>query len=221
MQLKQIPKMISYKEKVYNELKQAIIKNELKPGEVLNERSLANKLGISRTPIREALQCLESEGWVETEPCRGTWVRRITIDDIEELYQMRRGLESLAVELAIQSMNEAEIKNLEKMRQDLLSMDLNLDHKIFVDMDVEFHLYLAKISKNRLLYQSINGLMDMMAMYVIQNMIRKTDPYSIPVNEHIEILNMMLKKDVDSAKLAVVNHINRAYSAAIENIQEP
>lgn len=220
MKLKQIPKMISYKEKVYQELKQAIIKNELKPGEVLNERSLANKLGISRTPIREALQCLESEGWVETEPCRGTWVRRITVGDIKELYQMRRGLESLAIELAIESMDEEKMKNLGKMRQDLLCLDLKLDHKIFVEMDTEFHLYMAKLSNNRLLYQSMNGLMDMMAMYIIQNMIRKTDPYSIPVKEHIEILDMMLRKDVDSAKLAVVRHINRAYSAAVENIQD-
>lgn len=219
MQLNQIPKMISYKEKVYNQLKQAIIKNELKPGEVLNERFLADKLGISRTPIREALHYLESEGWVETEPCRGTWVRRITINDIEELYQMRRGLESLAVELAIQSMDEDGIQDLEKMVQKLSVLDLNLDHKIFVDMDTEFHLYLAKISRNGLLYQSMNGLMDMMAMYVIQNMIRKTDPYSIPIKEHIEILNMMLNKDVDAAKLAVVKHINRAYSAATENIR--
>lgn len=219
MELKKLRKMISYKEKVYNELKQAIINNELAPGEALNERRLADSLGISRTPIREALQWLERDGWVESEPCRGTWVREISGADIDELYQMRLALEPMAAELAASYISEAEREGLKTIVEELNKQPLNIKHQDFVNMDIEFHLYLAKISGNRLLYHSLNGLMEMMAMYSIQNMIRKTDPYQVPIGEHIDILMAIVNRDSLGAKAAAKKHITRAYAVAAKNLK--
>lgn len=217
MNIKQIPKMISYKEKVYHELKQAIINNELKQGEMLNERTLAVKLGISRTPIREALHLLENEGWVETEPCRGTWVKEITEKDVSEVYQMRTALETLAVELAIEQISDEQNRGIMQILKQQLDFDTDMDVNTFTTADMDFHLYIAKISGNRRLFQSMESFMDIMNMYVIRT-IRRTQPYSVPIREHAIILNAILQKDVALAKEAVIGHIARARVTAIENL---
>lgn len=218
MQLKPIPKMVSYKERVYAELKQAIMRGQLKSGDMLNERALALKLGISRMPVREALQRLETEGWLEREPCRGTWVRKVTLEDVTELYQMRRGLETLAVELVLRALTTKEREKMERMAQRLESMPCEMEYETFVQMDSEFHLYLAKLSGNRLLHQSMCALMERMTMYVIQTYIRKSDPYEVPTREHAGILRTILADDASAAKRAVEKHIERAYGAAVKNL---
>lgn len=217
MQLNQIPKMISYKERVYDELKQAIIKNELKSGEILNERHLAVTLGISRTPVREALQWLEREGWVETEPCKGAWVRRFTDQDIADIYQIRRVMEPLAIALAVPRMGAAEDRHLSELLERQKCATKVVDHKTFTDMDLEFHLYFAKISGNRLLYESLSALMERMSMYLIHT-IRRTQPYSVPIAEHMKILNAVLQRDTTAGQSAIVEHIDRAYVTAVENL---
>lgn len=218
MQLKPIPKIVSYKKRVYEELKRAIMRGELRSGDMLNERTLALKLGISRMPVREALQRLETEGWVEREPCRGTWVRKVTPEDITELYQMRHGLETLAVDLIMSALAGKARKAMARMAEELEAMSCEMEHEKFIQMDIEFHLYLAKLSGNRLLYQSMCGLMERMTMYVIQTCIRKSDPYDVPIREHAQILRAVLAGDVQTAKTAMEKHIKRAYSAAVENL---
>lgn len=225
MGLNQISKVVSYKEKVYDELKQAILRNDLKSGELLNERALADSLGISRTPVREALQLLEKEGWVETEPCKGTWVRHITGKDIAEIYQMRLIMEPLAIDLAIQTMGEEEMHKLQAIlnSQKVLNNRIvnqefsNIENKNFTDRDMEFHLYLAQLSGNRLLYQTMNSFMDIMSRYLLQT-IRVKQPYSVPISEHEEILNAILQRNSVAAQNAVIEHIKRAYNTAIETM---
>ena len=218
MQLKPIPKVVSYKERVYTELKQAIMRGELKAGAMLNERALALHLGISRMPVREALQRLETEGWVEREPCRGSWVRKVTREDITELYQMRRGLETLGVELVMRTLTGGAREKMQRMARKLETMPCEMEYEAFVQMDIEFHLYLAQLSGNRLLHQSMRGLMERMTMYVIQTCIRKSDPFEVPIREHAGILRAILAGDVQSAQAAMEQHIKRAYGAAMENL---
>lgn len=219
MQLKPIQKMVSYKERVYAELKQAIMRGQLRSGEMLNERALALKLGISRMPVREALQRLETEGWVEREPCRGTWVRKVTREDVTELYQMRRGLETLGVELVLRILTGSEREKMQRMAQKLETMPCGMEYEVFVQMDIEFHLYLAKLSGNRLLHQSMCGLMERMTMYVIQTCICKSDPFEVPIREHAGILRALLAGDAQAAKAAMEKHIKRAYGAAMDNLR--
>lgn len=217
MKLNCIPKVVSYKERAYQEIKKAILNQQLKAGDVLNERTLAEQLGISRTPIREALNLLESEGWVLTEPCKGTWVKEISLKDIAEIYQMRLVLEELAVELIIKKLNE-EIKNklMDLLKQQTM-LDDCMDTEQFTDIDMNFHLYLARISDNTRLFQTMNNFMDIMNMYLLRT-IRKIQPNIIPRNEHIEIITAILQQDIPAAKLAVNQHISKAYIAAKETL---
>lgn len=219
MKLNRIPKMVSYKEKVYDVLKEAIITNELKQNEMINERTLATKLGISRTPIREALHLLENEGWIMTEPCKGTWVKEVTLQDIAEIYQMRLALEPLAVELAIHRIDDSAYKVLTQLFEKQSKIDLRVDDKTFTDMDMDFHLYIAEISGNQRLMQEMSSFMTIMSMYVIRT-IRRAQPYSVPIGEHAAILDAMLQQDIRAAKEAVRKHINRAYYTAKEVLEK-
>lgn len=88
--MKRITKDLSYREKVYEELKIAITEQVLLPGSVLNERKIAEQLSVSRTPVREAMQMLETEGWVTILPRRGFFVNPITIEEVQEICEARR-----------------------------------------------------------------------------------------------------------------------------------
>ena len=97
---------------VFNTLRQAILRGELKPGERLMEIQLANKLGVSRTPIREAIRKLELEGLVLMIPRKGAEVAEITEKSLKDVLEVRRALEELAVEIACEKMTAQQIEEL-------------------------------------------------------------------------------------------------------------
>ena len=102
---------------VFNTLREAILKGELKPGERLMELQLASKLGVSRTPIREAIRMLEQEGLAVTIPRRGAEVARMTEKDMEDVLQIRAALDELAVQLATEHITDEQFGALEQARQ--------------------------------------------------------------------------------------------------------
>ena len=99
---------------VFNTLRQAILRGELKPGERLMEIQLANKLGVSRTPIREAIRKLELEGLVLMIPRKGAEVAEITEKNMRDVLEVRKALEELAVQLACDKITQEELEELEK-----------------------------------------------------------------------------------------------------------
>ena len=103
---------------VFNTLRQAILKGELEPGERLMEIQLAERLGVSRTPIREAIRKLELEGLVLMIPRKGAEVAKISARSLRDVLEVRRALEELAIELACQRMSEEEVGNLQKAQED-------------------------------------------------------------------------------------------------------
>ena len=92
---------IVYKEKVFEELKRAIISRTYQPGEILNERKLASEMDVSRTPVREAIQLLANEGWVKVIPWKGAVVQSVTLQDIEESMQLRMAIEPVVIDLVM------------------------------------------------------------------------------------------------------------------------
>ena len=99
---------------VFNTLREAILKGELKPGERLMELQLASKLGVSRTPIREAIRMLQQEGLAVTIPRRGAEVAKMTEKNMEDVLQIREALEILAVQLACEKVTEQQVLKLEE-----------------------------------------------------------------------------------------------------------
>ena len=162
----------SFHEKVFREqrsmvelavqfLRKYIIEGRLKPGTRISVRELAESWGISRTPIREAIRRLETEGLVITLPRRGIVVKRFTPEEIEDVYTVRLALEPLAVKMAIPKMEEEHLDRIvmihERMKE-LFSHEGKVDFLDVAYLNKEFHFYIYKLSGNRILCETIENL---------------------------------------------------------------
>lgn len=151
----------SYKplrEVVCETLRQAIRDGVFKPGERLMEVSLAEELGVSRTPVREAIRKLELEGFVVMIPHRGTYVADISLKDVTQVFEIRSALEELAAQLAAERITPDEIEFLERMLVEIGTFmeEKNMDK--VVEADINFHEVLYKASRNERLVEIIHNL---------------------------------------------------------------
>ncbi|WZL74374.1 GntR family transcriptional regulator [Clostridiaceae bacterium 35-E11] len=204
--MQKIEKAISYKEKVYKELKSAIIAQKIKPGELLNERKLAEELGISRTPVREALQMLVNDGWVIVEPWKGAYVNPITEKALTEVFQVRLALETLAIELIVDKITEEELEALSDvlLKQEKLREDYQAD--AFIKVDREFHMIIAQITDNKLLIDMLNNLSDTIRRIGVQA-VKDVNRYMETLDEHTYILNALKERSKEKAINAMKEHI--------------
>ena len=147
---------------VFNTLRQAILRGELKPGERLMEIQLANKLGVSRTPIREAIRKLELEGLVLMIPRKGAEVAEITEKSLKDVLEIRRALEDLAVRLACEKITKEEIKELKKAGDEFKKVLKSQDITEVAEADVRFHDVIYMATDNPKLIQLLNNFREQM-----------------------------------------------------------
>jgi len=150
---------------VFNTLRQAILTGELKPGERLMEIHLANKLGVSRTPIREAIRKLELEGLVTMIPRRGAEVAQITEKSLQDVLEVRRSLDALCAELACERISDAEIQALCQACKAFEEATVKGDIREVASADVALHDIIIKATGNRRLVQLVNNLAEQMYRY--------------------------------------------------------
>ena len=150
---------------VFNTLRQAILTGELKPGERLMEIHLANRLGVSRTPIREAIRKLELEGLVIMIPRRGAEVAQITEKSMNDVLEVRRSLDALCAELACDRISPEELEELRLASQKFEEMVKTKDLKKIVQADVALHNIIVQATRNQRLVQLINNLSEQMYRY--------------------------------------------------------
>lgn len=191
---------------VFKTLRQAILKGDMEPGERLMEITLANKLGVSRTPIREAIRKLELEGLVHMVPRKGAIVASISEKDMRDVLEVRVTLEELAVKLAIQNMEEPDIDLLKKAARNFESAVIARDIVDIVEADVMFHDVIYNRTNNGRLIQIINNLREQMYRYRLEY-VKDARTHSILISEHQDIITALEKKNVDEAKNAVRQHI--------------
>lgn len=191
---------------VFKTLRQAILKGDMEPGERLMEITLANKLGVSRTPIREAIRKLELEGLVHMVPRKGAIVASISEKDMRDVLEVRVTLEELAVKLAIQNMEKPDIDQLKKAARNFESAVIARDLVDIVEADVMFHDVIYNKTNNGRLIQIINNLREQMYRYRLEY-VKDARTHSILISEHQDIITALEKKNVDEAKNAVRQHI--------------
>lgn len=190
---------LPYKKQVYYRIKEGIITGQYSQGEVLNERKLAEDLGISRTPIREALQLLHKDGWVVIEPYKGAIIRTFDRAYIKNVLDVRRPLEILAAEKATLNAKEEDIKFLEKNL--LKQKDCFLDYSPtkFMELDREFHRRIYDLSYNELLIDILNNINDIIRFLGIQ-VLSVPERHRTTLEEHKNIYLSMKNKDIKEAK---------------------
>ena len=193
---------------VFNTLRQAILTGDLKPGERLMEIHLANKLGVSRTPIREAIRKLELEGLVTMIPRKGAEVAQITEKSMNDVLEVRRAMDVLCIELACERISEEEMEALEAACQSFEEAVKTKDARICAQADVEFHDIIVKATGNMRLVQLINNLSEQMYRYRFEYL-KDISKYDSLVAEHRVIYESIRSGDKaaasDAAKLQIDN----------------
>ncbi|PNH19258.1 GntR family transcriptional regulator [Lachnospiraceae bacterium] len=192
---------------VFHTLRQAILKGELEPGERLMEIRLAKRLGVSRTPIREAIRKLELEGLVIMIPRKGAEVAGITEKNLRDVLEVRRSLEELAIELAVKRMDESGITRLEEARIGFREALNSNDMIRIAQADERFHDAIYAGTDNEKLIQLLNNLRDQMYRYRLEY-IKDTGKRQIIMDEHESILNAVKTRDVELGKRAMREHID-------------
>lgn len=204
---------------VFKTLRQAILKGDMEPGERLMEITLANKLGVSRTPIREAIRKLELEGLVHMVPRKGAIVASISEKDMKDVLEVRVTLEELAVKLAIQNMEEPDIDQLRRAAKKFESAVIARDIVDIVEADVMFHDVIYNRTNNGRLIQIINNLREQMYRYRLEY-VKDARTHSILISEHQDIITALEKRDVDEAKNAVRQHIVNQEKGIVRAIKD-
>ncbi len=204
---------------VFNTLRQAILKGELEPGERLMEIQLAERLGVSRTPIREAIRKLELEGLVLMIPRKGAEVAKISARSLRDVLEVRRALEELAIELACQRMSEEDVGNLQKAQEDFKKAIAEGDAMKIAETDEHYHDVIYEGTQNAKLIQMLNNLREQMYRYRLEY-IKDEDKRKILVLEHEKILKTVRERKVAEAKEAVREHIDNQEITVARNITE-
>ena len=205
---------------VFNTLRQAILKGELNPGERLMEIQLANKLGVSRTPVREAIRKLELEGLVLMIPRKGAEVAEITRQDMEDVLEVRTALEELAVKDACDHITDAQLSELKKASNEFKKALLEgKDLVTCADADMHFHDVILSATNNRRLIQMLNNLSEQMYRYRMEYL-KDERTHKTLIEEHDAIRRALKKHDKVKAGAAIRVHIDNQKRSILESLTE-
>ena len=208
VKLKPIEMNFTLKDHVYDMLREAIIGMNIYDESTdlrLDERSLAEQLGISRTPLREALARLEQEGFVEIRPRKGVFVQRKTLDDVLDMIVVWAALESMAARLATTEATDAEIASLRSIASKYNDGALDTRISEYSDDNIRFHQRILAISKCALLKTMADGLFLHMHAVRLRAM-NEGDRVKRSVVDHAEIIEALEARDADLAAQRVREH---------------
>ncbi len=203
---------------VFNTLRQAILTGELKPGERLMEIHLANRLGVSRTPIREAIRKLELEGLVIMIPRRGAEVAQITEKSMNDVLEVRRAMDALCIELACERITDEELAELKQACERFEQAVKTGDVKSIAQTDVALHDIIVKATGNMRLVQLINNLSEQMYRYRFEY-IKDVSQHDRLIEEHRLIYDSIVRKDKDTASKMAKIHIDNQKQAIIKQLR--
>ena len=204
---------------VFKTLRQGILDGTLQPGERLMELHLAHQLGVSRTPVRDAIRKLEQEGLVLLLPRRGAVVAQITLSDLEDVLEVREALEELAARRACRKITPAQLKELfaaaEKFEKSIKDENLILS----AEADVEFHEVLYEATGNRRLAQLLNNIRSQMYRYRLESLKNKSSHPDL-ILQHTLICEAVKNGDEQKAAEAVRMHMEKQKQSVMENLGE-
>jgi len=209
----------SLKERAYDKLKKLIITGSLEQGVLYNERRLAEALGVSRTPVREALLELSQEGMVAFVPGRGVEVCKITAKQVREVFEIRRIIEGHIIKEITKKLTSEDIKRLDRniTRQEKLA-ERDERHE-FIEYDKRFHLYLASKTGNKQIEAILLNLRDqihLMGIRAVEDISRMKQV----TEEHQRILTSLKERNSKNAYKELIKHLDNTEKTLIKNIEK-
>lgn len=210
--------LLPLRDVVFNTLRQAILTGELKPGERLMEIHLADKLGVSRTPVREAIRRLELEGLVTMLPRKGAQVAHITEKNMSDVLEVRLVLDELAVVLACERITDDEIAQLNEACDKFEKAIDSGQIRDITSADVAFHDIIFNASRNMRLSQIVNNLAEQMYRYRFEY-IKDSSGWQSLIHEHRIITDAISKRDSETASKAIHLHVKNQENSILRIIR--
>lgn len=209
-----MPTVVDY---AYEQIWQRVIMMGGSDEQRLSDVTLAEQLGISRTPVRQALERLVQEGLVRADPRRGFWTRTFTAQDIHEIYDLRGALEVLALRLAAPHLSHEDLKaHLEELHAVKAELDT---HPVlhFLQVDIRFHMLITRASGNGRLIHSLSLLRSQICMFQMQDTLypRRME---IALYDHEKVLQALLAGNVEEAADYLAKHIRNAKEGVLADI---
>lgn len=215
-------KLDNYKplrELVFETLRDAIITGKLTPGERLMEIQLAEELGVSRTPVREAIRKLELEGFLVMVPRKGAYVAGISMKDVVDVFEVRAALEALAAGLAAERITEEELDQLERSIVSISEVSDGGNLEVVVERDTGFHDIIYKASRNEKLVQFIINLKEQIQRFRATSL-AQPGRTKMALEEHKQIVEALSERNVELASELARQHIENAENSMLECIKK-
>ena len=207
------------RELVFTTLRQAILKGEIQPGERLMEIQLAEKMGVSRTPIREAIRKLANEGLVTMIPRKGAIVAGISEKMLMDVLQVRMTLEKMAYECAFKYITDEQIEELKETEKKFEESVKKNDLVQIAEMDEKFHYTIYNAAQNDKLKEILTNLRENMYRYRMEYAKNK-DSRDQLIKEHNEMIDTLVKRDSVEGLKIVEEHIRNQEKVILEKIEE-
>lgn len=194
---------------VFESIRGAILSGTIKPGERLMEVQMAEKLGVSRTPIREAIRKLELEGLVIMVPRKGVYVADLSVKDITDVLEIRAALEGLAASLAASRVKKEDVDSIEKAVREFDEAIKGEDFELIVEKDMQFHASIFEATNNEKLIALTNNLREQIQRFRVM-MLKNSSKLNDMSSEHREIADAICNKNMEKAQELASSHIVQA-----------
>lgn len=202
----------SLSDEVVVRLRDAIVNAKIAPGERLREEILASSMGVSRGPVREAIQRLEREGLVIIHPNRGATVARLSREDLDEVYSLRRALERLAIREAIRRAEPEYIAQMSSIVDEMVtSSAVSITPQLAAELDVRFHQALLESTGHSRLIRCWLDLRPQIHLFLLSRTVANADFREHLVQSHTNILNSIQDRDEPRALAIIDDHLKGAY----------
>jgi phosphonate utilization transcriptional regulator len=192
---------------VQREIERRILEGELAPGAKLNEADLAGELRVSRGPVREAFRALEQSGLVRTEKNRGVFVRQVSLDEANEIYEVRAALEGMIGRLAAKRIQPAQLERIRAVVKQMHAVSKARDAVAYYPLNVEFHDLLLEAAGNRALRANYRRVVNELDLYRRETLARSAENIPISTRDHEAIVNAVAKGDGRLAERLLFEHV--------------
>ena len=205
-------------EEIANNLRELIMSGELQEGDKIKEDELCSSMGISKTPLREALRVLSVEGLIKLVPNRGSFVSTPTFEEIREMFDVMSVLEGICARAAAEKMSAKDLATLEKLHNRLENNFKRRAQREYIRINNQFHSFVQELAGNRTLNQIVNGLRQKILLYRYQSL-NLPERFEQSIQEHRDLIEAFRKKDSKKTETLMRRHL-KTQCDALEKLAE-
>ena len=199
-------------EEIANNLREMIMSGELREGDKIKENELCDMMGISKTPLREALRVLSAEGLIRLIPNRGSYVTTPTFEEIKEMFDVMVALEGVCARTAVEKMSDQDFIKLENLHQKLEKNFERKDQKEYIRQNNLYHAFVQELAGNKTLNQIVNGLRQKILLYRFQSL-NLPGRFDQSIEEHRSLLAAFRNRNPKKAESLMKSHLKKQCDA--------